>query len=146
MNLNTVNLDCNEWSKSDWRDAYAGYCKHNQFGPMTKRQYYEFVNERHKRLRELSESPSKDFLDNHTRGWRNAVQWAKKRGCDMNGRLLVAGIAERRDADALAVAERAEDLATETMQRLDYLISKMKGKDCGTRDNDYSGHTRSTTA
>ena len=124
MNLNIVTLDCKEWSKDDWRDAYAQYCKHNQFGPMTKREYYNFVNDRHKRLREASESPSKEFMDNHARGWRNAVQWAKKRGCDINGRLLVAAIAEKRDADALAVAERAEDLAINTMQRLDHLIKK----------------------
>ena len=140
MNLNIVTLDCKEWSKGDWREAYAQYCAHNQFGPMTKREYFNFVNHRHKQLRETSESPSKDFLDNHARGWRNAVRWAKKRGCDMNGRLLVAGIVEKRDADALAVAERAEDLATNTMQRLDYIISKMERKGSGRRDNNYSGH------
>lgn len=126
MNLDIVNLDCKDWSKDDWRDAYTQYCAHNQFGPMTKKQYYEFVNERHKRLRELSKKPSQEFLDSHTHGWKNAVQWAKKRGCDMNGRLLVAGIAKKRDADALVVAERAEDMATETMQRLDYLIEKVR--------------------
>ena len=131
MNLAIVNLDCKDWDKETWRDAYAQYCKYNQFGPMTKREYYEFVNDRHKRLREASESPSKEFMDNHARGWRNAVRWAKKRGCDMNGRLLVAGIAERRDADALEVAERAEDMATNAMQRLDRIVRKMKGKGNG---------------
>ena len=126
MNLNIVNLDCKDWSRADWNDAYAQYCTHNQFGPMNKREYFNFVNERHNQLRKQSETPSQDFLDEHTRGWRNAVQWAKKRGCDMYGHLLVAGIIEKRDADALVVAERAENIATDTMQRLDYLIEKVR--------------------
>ena len=140
MNLNIVTLDCKKWSKDDWRDAYAQYCAYNQFGQMTKREYYDFVNERHKRLRESAQTPSKEFMNNHTRGWRNAVQWAKKRGCDMNGRLFAANAAGKHNADALVVAERAEEMATNTMQRLDYIISKMKGKGSGKSNNDYSGH------
>lgn len=126
MNLNLINLDCTEWSRSDWQDAYAQYCKNNMYGPKTKKEYYDFVNERYKRLREHAETPSREFLDNHTRGWRNAVRWAKKHGCDMNGRLRSDIAREQRDNDALEIARRAEDIAWDTQQRLDYLIERVK--------------------
>lgn len=126
MNLNIVNLDCKDWSRADWNDAYTQYCAHNQFGSMTKKQYYDFVNERYKRLREHAEMPSREFLDNHTRGWRNARLWAKKHGCDMNGRLRSDIAREQRDNDALEIARRAEDIAWDTQQRLDYLIERVR--------------------
>lgn len=126
MNLNLINKYCDEWTRTDWQDAYAQYCKNNMYGPKTKKEYYDFVNERYKRLREHAETPSREFLGNHTRGWQNARLWAKKRGCDMNGRLRSDIAREQRDNDALEVARHAEDIAVDTHQRLEYLIQRVK--------------------
>jgi len=126
MNLNLINLDCTEWSRSDWQDAYAQYCKNNMYGPKTKKEYYDFVNERYKRLREHAETPSREFLDNHTRGWRNAVRWAKKRGCDMSGQMLSDVRVDNEDRNTREIAERAEDIAIDTKQKLEYLIERVR--------------------
>lgn len=126
METNTVNLDCTQWDKATWQDAYAQYCQHNMFGSKTKREYYEFVKERHNRLK-LAEQPLSDELKRKwTIGRRNARLWAKKHGCDMNGRLRSDVAREQRDNDALEVALRAEDAAVSTHQRLEYLIEKVR--------------------
>ena len=126
MNLNLINLDCTEWSKTDWQDAYAQYCKNNQFGAMTKKEYYDFVNDRFQQLK-LNEKPlSEELANTWSAGKKNARLWAKKRGCDMNGRLLVDVAQENRNNDALETALRAEDVAIDTKQRLDYLIERVK--------------------
>lgn len=112
LNLNIVNKYCDEWSRQDWRDAYAGYCKNNMFGQMTKREYFEFVKDRHKQLK-LAEQPLSDELKRTwTIGKRNARLWAKKHGCDMNGRLLT----NVPPKDAVAIAERAEEIAIDALQ------------------------------
>lgn len=128
MNLNLINLDCTQWNKADWNDAYNQYCAHNQFGVMTKREYYDFVHRNHNRIKTVAQPLSDELRNKWLAGRRNARLWAKKRGCGMDGRLLVAGIVEQRDADALNIAERAEDIAVDTMQRLDYLIEKVRSK------------------
>lgn len=126
MNLNLINLDCTEWSRADWQDAYDQYCQHNMFGAKTKREYYEFVKERHNRLK-LAEQPLSDELKRTwTIGRQNARLWAKKHGCDMNGRLRSDIACEKRNNDALETALRAEDVAVDTQQRLDYLIERVK--------------------
>ena len=126
MNLNLINLDCTEWSRSDWQDAYAQYCQHNMFGPKTKKEYYDFVNERFKRLKMLAKPISPDLLRQWSAGRRNARLWAKKHGCDMNGQLLVDIEPKKRNNDALEIALRAEDIAWDTQQRLEYLIERVR--------------------
>lgn len=128
MNLNLINKYCDEWTREDWVEAYAQHCANPFDKVMTKREYYDFVRERHSRLK-LAEQPLSDELKRKwTIGKRNARLWAKKHGCDMNGRLLSVVELEKRNADALAMAERAEETAVGTMQRLDYLIEKVRAK------------------
>lgn len=126
MNLNLVNLPPTEWSKDDWRDAYADYCKANMFGPKTKKEYYDMVLERHKRLEEAHKPTPPELLKQWVEGRRAAIMWAKKRGCDLNGRLLSDVRAEAEDRSIREVAERAEDIAVDTMQRLDFLVEQAK--------------------
>lgn len=126
MNLNLINLEPAQWSREDWQDAYAQYCQHNLHGEKTKREYYDFVNEHHNRLKIATQPLSDELKRKWTIGKRNARLWAKKYGCDMNGRLLSDIAREQRDKDALETALRAEDIAVDTKQRLDYLIERVK--------------------
>lgn len=119
MNLDLVNLPPTEWSKDDWRDAYADYCKGNMYGPKTKKEYYDFVLERHKRLEEAHKPVSPELFKQWVEGRRAAKEWARKRGCDLNGRLLTDVRAEAEDRSTREIAERAEDMAVESVQRLD---------------------------
>lgn len=125
MNLNLINLPPTEWSKDDWRDAYADYCKGNMYGPKTKKEYYDFVLERHKRLEEAHKPVSPELLKQWVEGRRAAKEWARKRGCDLNGRLLTDVRAEAEDRSTREIAERAEDMAVESVQRLDDLDEKI---------------------
>lgn len=124
INLNLVNLEPTDWSKQDWQDAYAGYCKTNLYGPKTKREYYDWVLERRKKMN--PEPLSDELKRKWTIGKRNARLWAKKHGCDMNGRLLldVKHIAE--DASAIEIADRAESIAIDTQNLLDELIERAR--------------------
>ena len=127
MNLNIINKYCDEWDKQTWQDAYAQYCQHNMFGSKTKREYYEFVKERHNRLK-LAEQPLSDELKRTwTIGRQNARLWAKKHGCDMNGRLL----SDVPRKDAVAIAERAEEIAIDTALKMSYY-----DRDKGRKTND----------
>ena len=126
MNLNLINLHPKDWSKDDWRDAYAEYRKANIRGPKTKREYYDMVMENFRKMDERNKPTSQELLDEWTRGRRAAKAWARKRGCDLNGRLLSDVRAEADDRTAREVAGRAEDIAVDTMQRLDYLIDVAK--------------------
>lgn len=110
MNLHIVNLDPTEWDKQTWRDAYAGYCEHNMYGEMTKREYYDWVLERNKKM--APEPLSDELKRKWTIGKRNARLWAKKHGCDMNGRLLT----DVPQKDAVAIAEHAEEIAIDALQ------------------------------
>lgn len=116
LNLNIVNKYCDEWDKQTWQGAYDGYCKNNMFGQMTKREYYEFVKDRHKQLKLASEPLSDELKRQWTIGKRNARLWAKKHGCDMNGRLLT----DFPPKDAVAIAERAEEIAIDTAEKMSY--------------------------
>ena len=126
MNLNLINLPPSEWSKDDWRDAYADYCKHNIFGPKTKKEYYDMVLERYKRLEEMCKPTPPELLQQWVEGRRAAKAWARWRGCDMNGRMLLQVRAEVEDRVTREIAERAEDIAVDTMQRLDYIVESIK--------------------
>ena len=88
MNLNIINLDYNEWTKSDWNDAYTAYCQHNMFGSKTKREYYDMVVANHEHLKSAKLELSDELRNKWINGFKNASVWAKKRCCDMNGVLL----------------------------------------------------------
>lgn len=126
MNLNLINLPPTEWSKDDWRDAYAGYCKGNMYGPKTKKEYYDFVLERHKRFEEAHKPISPELLKQWVEGRRVAKAWARKRGCDLNGRLLSDVRAEADDRSTREIAERAEDMAVESVQRIDDFVESIR--------------------
>lgn len=126
MNLNLINLPPTEWSKDDWRDAYADYCKGNMYGPKTKKEYYDFVLERHKRLEEAHKPVSPELLKQWVEGRRAAKEWARKRGCDLNGRLLTDVRAEADDRSTREIAERAEDMAVESVQRIDDFVETIR--------------------
>ena len=126
MNLNLINLHPKDWSKDDWRDAYAEYCKANMYGPKTKKEYYDFVLERHKRLEEAHKPTPPELLKKWVEGRRAAIAWAKKRGCDLNGRLLTDVRAEADDRTTREIAERAEDMAVESVQRIDDFVETIK--------------------
>lgn len=126
MNLNLINLSPTEWSKDDWRDAYADYCKGNMYGPKTKKEYYDFVLERHKRFEEAHKPISPELLKQWVEGRRAAKEWARKRGCDLNGRLLSDVRAEADDRSTREIAERAEDMAVESVQRIDDFVESIR--------------------
>ena len=126
MNINLTNIPPTEWTKDDWREAYTEYCKANMFGPKTKRQYYDMVLERHKRLEEARKPVSSELLQKWVEGRRAAKEWARKRGCDLNGRLLTDVRAEAEDRSTREIAERAEELGIESIQRLDNLDERIK--------------------
>lgn len=88
MNLNLINLPPTDWNRDDWRDAYAQYCQANMFGPKTKKEYYDMVLARHAKF-ESASSIEPGLLATWSAGRRAAKEWARKRGCDMNGRLLI---------------------------------------------------------
>lgn len=80
MHANIINLPCDQWSKTDWQDAYSQYCQHNQFGQMTKRQYYDFVRNNHKRLKDRDTPLSAELASKWSAGRINARLWAEKHG------------------------------------------------------------------
>lgn len=86
MNLEIINKPCTEWSKSTWNDAYNEYCQHNLHGKKTKREYYDMVMANFKKI--APQPLSEELRNAWTNGWKNAVVWAKKRKCNMNGELL----------------------------------------------------------
>ena len=88
MNTEIITKPCWEWSKETWQQAYTEYCKHNMFGAKTKKQYYDMVVANYKRLEMNAQPLSEKLTRNWLAGWRNAVQWAKKRKCGRNGELL----------------------------------------------------------
>lgn len=126
MNLNLINLPPSEWTKDDWRDAYTDYCKHNIFGPKTKKEYYGMVLEHYKRLEDMCKPTPPELLQQWVEGRRAAKAWARWRGCDMNGRMLLQVRAEVEDRGTREIAERAEDIAVDTMQRLDYIVESIR--------------------
>lgn len=126
MNLNLINIHPKDWSKDDWRDAYAEYCKGNMYGPKTKKEYYDFVLERHKRFEEAHKPISPELLKQWVEGRRAVKAWARKRGCDLNGRLLSDVRAEADDRSTREIAERAEDMAVESVQRIDDFVESIR--------------------
>lgn len=101
MNIRIINLDYSEWTRADWTDAYTAYCKTNMFGPMTKKEYYDFVRSRLDRQKSLAEPLSKDLATKWANGFKNASVWAKKRKCNQWGQSLENSRSQV-DLDALA--------------------------------------------
>ena len=126
MNINRTNIPPTDWTKADWQEAYAEYCKANMYGPKTKKEYYDFVLERHKRLEEAHKPTPPELLKKWVEGRRAAIAWAKKRGCDLNGRLLSDVRAEANDRSTREIAERAEDMAVESVQRIDDFVETIR--------------------
>lgn len=126
METNTANLDCTQWDKATWQREYANYCKYNFHGAMTKREYYDFMHRLQNNAKIDHTALSAELKEKWTRGFWNAALWAKKHGCDMNGRLRSDIAREQRDKDALETALRAEDIAVDTQQRLEYLIERVR--------------------
>ena len=125
MNLNLINLPPKDWTKADWQEAYTEYCKGNMFGPKTKKEYYDMVLERHKRLEEAQKPTPPELLKQWVEGRRAAKAWARWRGCDLNGRMLTDVRAEAEERSTREIAERAEDMAVESVQRLDDLDERI---------------------
>lgn len=125
MNLNLINLHPKDWSKDDWRDAYAEYCKANMFGPKTKREYYDMVLKSYEDLENKHKLTPVELLQKWVKGREASKAWARKRGCDLNGRLLTDVRAEAEDRSTREIAERAEDMAVESVQRLDDLDERI---------------------
>ena len=127
MNLNLINLDPAQWTRTDWQDAYAQYCKDNMFGPKTKKEYYDMVIANFTKIAKITPQPLSGELNRSwTIGKRNARLWAKKRGCDMSGQMLSDVRADAEDRSTREIAERAEDIAIDTKQELDYLIERVR--------------------
>lgn len=80
MNADIINKPCTEWDKETWQDAYSKYCQHNQFGQMTKRQYYDFVCKNHQRIKDRDTPLSAELASKWSAGRRNARLWAEKHG------------------------------------------------------------------
>lgn len=98
MNLDIINKPCTEWDKSTWNNAYSQYCQHNQFGHMTKRQYYDFVCNTHQRLKDRDTPLSAELASKWSTGQRNARLWAKKHGYRATPEpepMLIDGLAEQ---------------------------------------------------
>ena len=96
------------------------------FGTKTKREYYEMVLENHKKLEEREKPISQELLNEWSRGRHAAKAWAKEHGCDINGCSIKDSIKKTNDIDAKEIAEKAEFIAIETSQKLDYLIDTAK--------------------
>lgn len=127
MNLNLINLDPAQWTRTDWQDAYAQYCKDNMFGPKTKKEYYDMVIANFAKIAKTTPQPLSDELKRSwTIGKRNARLWAKKRDCDMSGQMLSDVRADAEDRSTREIAERAEDIAVDTKQELEYLIERVR--------------------
>ena len=126
MNLNLINLDCQHWTRDDWREAYANYCKTNQFGAKTKKEYYDMVCANHARLSEKNTPCPPELLQKWSAGRRAATEWAKRHGCDLNGRLLANSPA--RERTTREIAEHAEYIACDSMQKLDIILQRMHRK------------------
>ncbi len=144
MNINLTNIPPTDWTKDDWREAYAEYCKANMYGPKTKKEYYDFVLERHKRFEEAHKPTPPELLKQWVEGRRAAKEWARKRGCDLNGRLLTDVRAEAEDRSTREIAERAEDMAVESVQRLDDLDEKIYQAKLRRAQNENTIHTRTS--
>lgn len=125
INLNFINIPPTEWDKQTWRDAYAGYCEHNMYGAMSKREYYDWVLERHKKM--TPQPLSNELKRTWTIGRRNARLWAKKHGCDMNGRSILLSQKEREEIETRELAERAEQIAIDALSKIEY-TEREKGR------------------
>ena len=132
MNLNLINLEPERWSRADWQDAYASYCQTNMFGPKTKKEYYDMVLENFHKLAQQQKPLSDELSEQWLKGWRNAVAYARANKCDMNGCQTTSADNTRETHE---IASRAEEIAIDTKQRLDYLEEKAKLRRAHVKNN-----------
>lgn len=132
MNLNLVNLDPINWSKTDWNDAYNQYCQHNMFGPKSKLDFYNMVLENFHKLAQQQKPLSDELSEQWLKGWRNAVAYARANKCDMNGCQATSADDTRETRE---VASRAEEIAIDTKRRLDYLEEEAKLRRAHVKNN-----------
>ena len=125
-NFDWVNQKPSEYTKETWQYLYAEYCKTQMFGPKTKKEYYDMVMENFRKMDERNKPISQELLDQWTRGRRAAKAWARQHGCDLNGRLLSDVRAEADDRSTREIAERAEDMAVESVQRIDDFVESIR--------------------
>lgn len=114
MNLNIINLDCTEWSRADWNDAYSQYCKTNMFGKKSKREYYDMVVANHNRLKSTREPLSEELCRQWTNGFKNASVWAKNHKCNQWGQSLENS---RPQVDLDALADDVKDIQWQLMTK-----------------------------
>lgn len=122
MNLNLINLDCTQWSKADWNDAYNQYCRHNMFGEKTKREYWDFVHERHNALKTATQSLNSEAINKWINGFKNAAIWAKEHQCDMNGAQIDAAVPK----DINERLNQIENITCDNAYKLDTIVSRIK--------------------
>lgn len=82
----------------------------------------------HARLCEKNTPCSMELLQKWSAGRRAAAEWGRRHGCDLNGRLLTKARTEHRDTTTRGIAERAEDIACASMQKLDIILQRMRRK------------------
>ena len=114
MNLNIINKDPEDWTREDWTDAYNLYCLQHIYGPKTKKEYYEMVLSNFKRFNSSSSPLSEELRNTWANGWKNAVVFAKKRKCNMNGESLENS---RPEIDLESLQNDIKDLQWITMHK-----------------------------
>lgn len=114
MILDIINKPYQEWSKQTWLDAYTAYCKTNLFGPMSKREYYDWVRSRLDRQKSVAEPLSKDLVTKWTNGFKNASVWAKKCKCNQWGQALENS---RPQVDLDSLANDVKDIQWQLMTK-----------------------------
>ena len=88
MNTNLIDKFCWTWSRKDWQESYAIYNKTKLFGEMSKRDYYEFVMGRQKKIFEQMLPLTPELISRWRAGFRNAAWWARSHACGFNGASL----------------------------------------------------------
>ena len=124
--IETITKDPKDWSKETWQGAYAQYCQTNMFGPKTKREYYDMVIANFQKLAAQQKPLSDALKEQWLKGWRSAVAYARQHKCDINGRRIEVNRQTIEDRSAIETSLRAEEIAIDTAQKLDYLINVAK--------------------
>lgn len=84
---NVINLDPMTWTRQDWTDAYNAHCAICKES-LSKKDYYTMVMANAEHLKSGVPPLSEELRSKWANGWKNAVVWAKKRKCNINGVVL----------------------------------------------------------
>ena len=120
-----ITTDPPQWTKDEWRELYAEYCKTNPDGPKTKKEYYDMVMARYQKRVERERPVSPELMQEWIAGRRAAKEWARAHGCNLNGELITNVCAETKERSTREIAEKAENIAIESVHRLDDLDEKI---------------------